>query len=94
MSVLAKGKGDIALHPVHLVAVEVGEQNRHHQNQNARSDLKDHTKKARAPGPPTRILPEMPVKKPKGKLVSFQETVIVIMCGVTCQSVLLFWQLV
>lgn len=63
-TVFATGKDDIARHQAHHAAVEAGEQNLHHQNLN---DLKDLIKKAHVLDLPIKILPEMPVKKPRGK---------------------------
>lgn len=63
-----KGKDDTVHHPVHLAAVAVDEQNPRHQNRSAQSDLKDPTKRAHVPGHLTKILLEMSVKKPNGKL--------------------------
>lgn len=58
------------LHLAHLAAVAVEEQNLRHQNQNAQSALNGPTKRVHVLDHHIKILPEMSVKKPKGRLVS------------------------
>ena len=67
---LYKGKDDTVLHLARLAAVAVDERNLHRQNRNAQSAPNGPTKRVHVLGHHIKILPEMSVKKPKGKLVS------------------------
>lgn len=58
------------LHPAHLAAVAVDEQNLHHQNPNGQSARNGPTKRVHVLGHHIRILPEMSVKKAKGHLLA------------------------
>lgn len=67
---LYKGKDDTAVHPARPAAAAADEQNLHHQNQNAQSALSGPTKRVHVLDRHIKILPEMSVKKAKGKLLS------------------------
>lgn len=67
---LYKGKDDTVLHLAHLAAVAVDEQSLRRQNRNAQSALNGPIKRVHVLGHHIKILPEMSVKKPKGKLAS------------------------